>query len=77
MAKISPAEDIVDLKAYSIEEAKQKVAQDKKMKSAEQKKMDERRIIRKLRIEFEQLLAEVISICNTFSFRLSLYFQIL
>ncbi len=53
------AEDIVDPKAYSIEEAKQKVAFDKKMKTAEQKKMDERRQIRKLRIEFEQLLAEV------------------
>ena len=32
---------------------------DKKMKTAEQKKMDERRLIRKLRAEFEQLLAEV------------------
>ena len=52
-------DDIVDVKAYSIEEAKQKVAMDKKMKGAEAKKMDERRIIRKLRTEFEQLLAEV------------------
>ena len=58
-SKISPAEDIVDPKAYSIEETKQKAAFDKKMKTAEQKKMDDRRLIRKLRTEFEQLLAEV------------------
>ena len=58
-------DDIVDAKAYSIEEAKQKVAMDKKMKSAEAKKMDERRVIRKLRTEFEQLLAEVgLNLCK-------------
>jgi hypothetical protein len=61
--QVAVAEDIVDPKAYSIEEAKQKVAFDRKMKGVEAKKMDERRVIRKLRGEFEQLIAEVCLWC--------------
>eukprot|EP00054_Salpingoeca_dolichothecata_P028412 m.215633 g.215633 ORF g.215633 m.215633 type:complete len:1145 (+) comp26213_c1_seq1:4271-7705(+) len=51
-------DDILDPNTYSIEEAKQKAEQDKKMRTAADKKMDARRDIRKLRKEFEQLLAE-------------------
>ncbi len=57
---MSAGDDITDTKAYSIEEAKQKSAFDRKMKTAEQKKMDERRAIRKLRDEFDRLLQEVL-----------------
>jgi hypothetical protein len=56
---IEGVEDIVDPKAYSIEEAKQKAERDRRHKTAEEKKTEERGEIKKLRKEFENLLAEV------------------
>lgn len=52
-------EDIVDPKAYSFEQAKQRMELDRRMRTAEEKKMDDRRAVRTLRKQFEQILAEV------------------
>ncbi len=56
----SPAvEDIVDSKAYSFEQAKQRAELDRRMRTAEDRKMDERRTVRALRKAFDAILKEV------------------
>lgn len=56
---MAPVEDIVDPKAYSLEEMKQKADQDAKLRTAEDRKMDVRREIAQLRKEFKLLLGQV------------------
>ncbi|KAG5450601.1 Cilia- and flagella-associated protein 44 [Clonorchis sinensis] len=50
-----PMDDIVDPKAYSIEQAKQKEEYDRLMSLAEQKKAETRRKVTELRLRFKQL----------------------